>query len=138
MSKTFTFFVVLIYILSCNTVRNSNPNATLNRVWMLTSYKKYSKEFLTSKEAFLDLSKPDNASAKMGCNSLGFPFTIIDTSKIKFSNGLATLMACPDMNLEDDFSKELPSFNSYSIDGHKLILENSKGEKMEFVAQDWD
>jgi heat shock protein HslJ len=137
MNKTFTFIVVLIYILSCNTVRNGNQEANLKHVWMLTEFQNYSKEDLVSKNTFLDLTN-EMATAKMGCNNLSFKKELKEKNEITFSNCIATQMACEDMSLEDDFLKKLPEIKSYSIVNHQLIMEDDKGNKMVFVAQDWD
>ena len=137
MNKTFTILVVLIYILSCNTVRNTIQQNDYKHVWMMTEFQNYSKHDLIEKNAFLDLTN-ETATAKMGCNSLSFKMEFKGKDGILFSNGIATRMACPDMKLENDFVKQLPEMTTYKIDNHRLILSNSKGEKMVFVAQDWD
>jgi len=104
---------------------------------MLVSYKNYSKEDLVKKNAFVDLTNSERASAKMGCNNLSFGYKISENT-ITFSQGISTKMYCQEMNLENDFSKDISSFNKFTIEGHKLILSSTNGEKMEFVAQDWD
>lgn len=104
---------------------------------MLVNFKNYSKESLIKKSAFLDLTNSENASAKMGCNNLSFAYKVKEDT-ISFSEGIATRMFCEDMSLENDFYKEISSINNYKIEGHKLLLTSSKGEKMEFIAQDWD
>jgi heat shock protein HslJ len=48
-------------------------------------------------------------------------------------------MYCQDnMILETDFLASITTMNSFSINAHKLTLTDSNGEKMVFVAQDWD
>ncbi len=121
---------------SKNELKNSeNINQNLSRVWMLVEFEKFSKDFLISKKAYLDLTK-NNAS--MGCNSIGFNYKKKSVSEIEFSNLMRTEMACGAMQLEDNFLKTLPELNSFKINGHKLTLYNSKNEKMIFMAQDWD
>ena len=34
--------------------------------------------------------------------------------------------------------KDLSKLTEYLIVGHQLILKNNKGQKMVFIAQDWD
>jgi heat shock protein HslJ len=135
-NRIFVLLLTFVYVMACNTIKKEEPN--IKRVWMLTEYNQYSKDYLTKKQAFLDLTQPEKASSKMGCNQLSFPYTITNTSEIKFSNGIATRMYCDDMKLEDSFSKEITSISNYSIQGHQLILTSPKGIKMIFVAQDWD
>jgi heat shock protein HslJ len=137
MNKNFTYLIVLIYILSCNTVRQDNTSNNLKRKWMLTRFEDFSKNELVDKKAYLDLTAA-NASSKMGCNSLSFSYKINDDNTIQFSNGISTRMACPDMKLEYDFSKKITSVTSYEIKGQQLILKTNTGETIEFVAEDWD
>jgi heat shock protein HslJ len=73
----------------------------------------------------------------MGCNNLSFGY-IIGNDTITFSKGIATRMFCQDMSLENDFTKDISLFNKFRVDGHKLILTSNEGEKIEFIAQDWD
>jgi heat shock protein HslJ len=104
---------------------------------MLVAFKDYGKDYFVKKNCYLDLTNKERASAKMGCNSLSFKYKIND-SKINFTNGISTRMACEDMNLENDFSKTILEMNSFSIKTHQLILTSKAGQKMIFVAQDWD
>jgi heat shock protein HslJ len=128
-----------IISISCNSKKETTKtnNQNINRVWMLVSFKNYTKEDLVKKNAFLDLTSSERASAKMGCNNLSFSYKISEDT-ITFSQGISTKMYCQDMSLEDDFSKDITSFSKFTIEGHKLILSSTNGEKIEFVAQDWD
>jgi heat shock protein HslJ len=136
-------FLVMISIsfAQCKS-KSANPKTqktaqNANRVWMLIAFKDFDKQFLIDAHAELNLTNTQQASAKMGCNTLSFPYKMT-RSKINFSSGIATLMACDDMKLEEAFSKAMVDFTSYTIEGHTLTLTNSKKEKMVFVAQDWD
>jgi heat shock protein HslJ len=42
------------------------------------------------------------------------------------------------MEVENAFVKEIASYNTYEVKGHKLILTNDKNEQIECIAQDWD
>ncbi|OXA68101.1 hypothetical protein B0A61_05550 [Flavobacterium aquatile LMG 4008 = ATCC 11947] len=106
---------------------------------MLVEFKDYKKEFFVEKKAFLDMTNSERASSKMGCNNLSFSYSINDSKSIQFSQGIATRMYCDDaMKLENDFLNEIPSIKNYKVEGHFLTLTSSNGEKMVFVAQDWD
>lgn len=104
---------------------------------MLVEFKDYKKEYLLEKKAFLDLTNSERATSKMGCNNLLFTYKT-KKSEISFTNAISTEMACIDMKLETDFSKEIIKMNSFYINAHKLTLTSENGEKMIFVAQDWD
>lgn len=125
--------------MACNTVKSDGNNTqNLKRVWMLVEFSSFDKEYLIKKGAFLDLTQDQNASSKMGCNQMSFPFQVKNNTEITFSAGMATKMYCDDMKLEDAFSKAITSIKTYSIEGHKLTLKTENGSTMSFVAQDWD
>ena len=130
-----------ILSLSCTCKNNitETPTQNINRVWMLVEFKDFKKEYFVEKKAFLDMTNPDSATSKMGCNNLSFSYSIKEGKLIQFSQGTATRMYCQDnMKLETEFLASIITMNSFSINGHKLILSTSNGEKMVFVAQDWD
>lgn len=102
-------------------------------------FKDYKKDFLVEKNAFLNLTDVERASSKMGCNSLSFSYLMKDGTSIEFSQGIATKMFCQgSMQLEDDFLKTIQKVKNFKVEGHFLTLTSSNGEKMVFVAQDWD
>ncbi len=115
-----------------------SSNADYKRVWMLVEFKNYTKDNLTKNKAKLDLTNPEGASAYMGCNNIGYGFTVTSDDEITFSNGMATEMYCENNTLEKDFLRAIERKMKYKIDGHFLILTNSKNEVLKFVAQDWD
>lgn len=132
---------IAIFTLSCSSKKNEINSSTqnINRVWMLTEFKDYKKDFLIEKNAFLNLTDKERASSKMGCNSLSFNYSIKEERFIEFSQGTATKMYCQEsMQLEDDFLKAIQDVKNFTLEGHFLTLTSSSGEKMVFIAQDWD
>lgn len=141
MKKLSILLLVTIFTISCNSKKKTaeTPTQNTNRVWMLVAFKDYKKEFLVEKNAYLDMTDSERASAKMGCNAISFTYSIKEENAIEFTQGIATKMYCQDnMLLEDAFLKEIPLVEKYNIDGHTLTLTSKTGEKMVFVAQDWD
>lgn len=138
MNRAFTLLVTFIYIIACNTVKSDDAHQNLKRVWMLTEFNQFNKEELIKKQAFLDLTQPQNAGSKMGCNQLSFPYTIKNDREIGFTDGFATKTYCPDMKLEEAFSKSIVTVKTYVVEGQKLILQGDKDLKMVFVEQDFD
>ena len=131
--------LVSFFTFSCNCKKKvtETPAQNINRVWMLVEFKDYKKDYFIEKKAFLDLTNSERASSKMGCNSLSFSYKT-KKSDISFSNGISTEIACLDMKLESDFSKEIIKMSSFCIKAHQLTLTSNIGGKMVFVAQDWD
>ena len=114
----------------------------IHRKWMLVEYKDFAKPELVKLEANMDLTKindtPNRYTAKMGCNGMFFTSEFND-GKAKFSGLGSTMMYCDGrMKLEESFGKTLPTMTQYKIEGHFLTLSNVEGQKMKFVAADWD
>lgn len=65
-------------------------------------------------------------SANGGCNGIGGELTLEKNGKIKFSKGMSTMMACPDMSIERALSAALLSTDNYTVDGNILNLNKAK------------
>ncbi|UTX50934.1 META domain-containing protein [Chryseobacterium sp. MA9] len=110
---------------------------------MLVSFDGFSKEQLIANKAEMNLtaSMVDNkiqGNAYMGCNQMSFVSEFKKGGKAKISNGVSTMKACQDMNLETSFQKKIETMTKYSIEGHFLTLSDDHGNTMKFVAADWD
>ena len=133
-------FTLLVSILNCKPKTSEQNSVTiqnnLKRVWMLVEFQNFKKEDLVKNKAQMDLTDLKNSNANMGCNGMGFE-VVAKEKNIQFSIVMRTEMFCEGkMELENAFSQSLPEFDSYMIEGQKLILENKKDEKMIFIAQD--
>lgn len=70
---------------------------------------------VNGKEPFLSFDAESRRySASGGCNGLGGTFTI-QKNEIQFSQGMSTMMACPDMSVEDGFKKIFGKTLQYEI-----------------------
>lgn len=118
------------------TENNQIINTNLEKKWMLVSFKQYTKDFLTKKEAFIEF-KNQTVSGQMGCNTFSYHYNV-KKSLIEFSKGKITNMYCDDMALENDFNQEVLNIESYHISGHQLSLITKNGNKLQFIAADWD
>lgn len=126
-----------------NTSQTTNQNFQVHREWMLTAFGSYSKADLIAKDAKINLTeKPDKGKIKgtafMGCNSMFFTSEFKNDGSVKMSEVGSTLKACQDMKLEMDFSKAFKNMTKYAVKGHFLTLSDDAGNKMEFIAADWD
>lgn len=131
-----SLLLILFFSASCSS-QGKLPH--YNRKWMLVEFQDFTKENLIKNKAFIDLTKKENGGAKMGCNNMFFSYKMKNSHQIEFSQVGSTMMYCDgNMKLEENFGKILPTMNHYEIKGHFLILKNDKGEKMKFVAEDWD
>lgn len=79
------------------------------------------------KDPILTLMQSDNRyGAYMGCNSLGGTYTLLGKGKIKFDAGMSTMMACPDMSIEDGFKQIISEVDNYSIINNVLSLNKGR------------
>ncbi|MEJ5091022.1 META domain-containing protein [Sphingobacterium faecium] len=64
-------------------------------------------------------------AANAGCNTLGGVVNISGKNKIKFEQGISTMMACPEFDIEQSLSKAIIAVDSYTIAGEILSLNKS-------------
>lgn len=133
-------FLAILFLFSCKPKEELATNGqALKRVWMLTSFKDFEKVKLMQYQAFIDLTTVEKGAAKMGCNAIFFTYNVKEDNKINFSNVGSTEMYCNEkMEVENAFVKEIASYKTYEVKGHKLIITNDKNEQIECIAQDWD
>ncbi|MFP3598303.1 META domain-containing protein [Chryseobacterium sp. SIMBA_029] len=72
-----------------------------------------------------------------GCNGLGGTFEIKpDIMRIKFNQGISTMMACEDLDIENLFTKALLTADNYSVNGNTLTLNKARMAPLaKFVLQ---
>ncbi|VFB04377.1 META domain [Chryseobacterium taihuense] len=136
----------MIYLCFCLCIGCASVNGTeqhIHRQWMLVSYKDFPKEDLMNSKAEINLTKISDAgkiagTAFMGCNRMFFNAEIKSKKRIEISGLGSTLMACEKMELESQFSKDFEKMKNFVIEGHFLTLYDEKGNKIKFVAADWD
>ncbi|AZB08602.1 META domain-containing protein [Chryseobacterium sp. G0162] len=62
-----------------------------------------------------------------GCNGLGGTFEIKqDVMRIKFNQGMSTMMACEDLDIENQFTKAILAADNYSVNGNTLTLNKAR------------
>ena len=84
-------------------------------------------ETINGKIPFIQLSEEENRySASAGCNGLGGTFTLENNGRIKFSQGMSTMMACEHMEIETGFKKVLEQADNYTIKGDTLSLNKAR------------
>lgn len=82
---------------------------------------------INGKEPFILLQKADNRySASAGCNGLGGTFEILENHRIKFSQGMSTMMACDHMEIETGLNSALVTADNYSVGDNTLSLNKGR------------
>jgi heat shock protein HslJ len=62
-----------------------------------------------------------------GCNGLGGTFEIKpEMMRIKFNQGMSTMMACEDLDIENQFTKAVLAADNYSVNGNTLTLNKAR------------
>lgn len=75
------------------------------------------------KEPHMILKMADfRVSANGGCNQMNGSFTLMPMNRIRFSQMISTMMACPNMEIEKQLSEVLSNADSYILNGDKLQL----------------
>ena len=83
---------------------------------------------INGREPFIMFKMEDSSyAANGGCNGLGGKF-IIDEEKlrIQFKQGMSTMMACPDMTVEEGLKKVFSSADNYTVDDSLLSLNKAR------------
>lgn len=148
--KFYSFFLVgLIFcLLSCKGSKETNSNQITNTYitdsvvtlveayeeemklegtkWKLSQLKGKSIQNTTEKEFLIEFYTDGRFSAFMGCNSLGGNYEIKEGNKVAFSKVVSTMMACPNMDIENDFKSIIETIDNYTIFKNKLSLNKAK------------
>ncbi|MGO4707887.1 META domain-containing protein [Chryseobacterium sp. 2TAF14] len=144
MNKFLSIFIAavcFISALSCSSAKLQSQH--IQRQWMLISFGDFTKEQLIKSKAEINLTAPPEdgkikGTAMMGCNRMFFTLEFKSKNKVEISGLGSTLMACQEMEIEDQFTKVFEKMTRYQIDGHFLTLYDDKGAEMKFIAADWD
>lgn len=136
--KYFTFALALLSLGSChmakknaanqNTDENKQSQVITDRKWKLVELAgKPVADKINGKEPFLLLQKGDNRySASGGCNGMGGSFELQENGRIKFSQGMSTMMACDNMEIETGLNNALITADNYSLSGDNLSLNKAR------------
>lgn len=83
---------------------------------------------INGKEPFILFKMADSTyAANGGCNGLGGGFALNEkTMRIQFKQGISTMMACPDMSVEDGLKKVLTDVDNYTVNDSILSLNKAR------------
>jgi len=102
----------------------NNEYAFTDTKWKLV--KLYGKD-ITDSEAFVSFATDENSVfGDAGCNTFSGSFKVENGSQLKLSNIAATLKACPDMTVEDQFMEVLNTADNFSLHGNQMTLNKAK------------
>ncbi|MBR3800870.1 MAG: META domain-containing protein [Rikenellaceae bacterium] len=135
--KRFLFaMIAAAAVVACST---EQPTTLENTEWKLVELRGENNEkFATEPDSFFFTLTEENGLTGVGaCNRFFGNYRLGGLDTLELEPMGMTQMACPNMELEDEFVKMLHEVNTYSIEGNRLVLFN-EGEKvaeMEAVAE---
>lgn len=81
---------------------------------------------VNGKEPFIMFKNEDSSyAANGGCNGLGGKFELNEqTLRITFKQGMSTMMACPDMTVENGLKQVFTDADNYTLSGDSILSLN--------------
>ncbi|WBV56014.1 META domain-containing protein [Chryseobacterium daecheongense] len=121
---------VLILAICCTAkTADKNSNDITGKTWKLIEINGQPIQLKNPKNnPYFKLNMTDmRYEGNAGCNGLGGTFEIKqDIMRIKFNQGISTMMACDDLEIEQRFTKALLAADNYSVSGKILSLNKAK------------
>lgn len=112
-----------------NMAANSGKPALEGTYWVLTELqgKTVTQPDNGRKPYFIYFSKDKSrVSLSGGCNVMGGSYELREGNRIKFGNMMSTMMACPDMTVEEAL-RNLPELvDNYAILGDELMFAKAR------------
>lgn len=119
-----------VFLVSCQTQTAQKPTTDITgKKWKLTELNGQPIALKNPKNNpyfKLDM-KGMRYEGHAGCNGLGGTFEIKqDVMRIKFNQGMSTMMACEDLDIENQFTKAILAADNYSVNGNTLTLNKAR------------
>ncbi|WET48906.1 META domain-containing protein [Chryseobacterium indologenes] len=119
-----------VFLVSCQTQTAQKPTTDITgKKWKLTELNGQPIALKNQKNNpyfKLDM-KEMRYEGHAGCNGLGGTFEIKqDVMRIKFNQGMSTMMACEDLDIENQFTKAILAADNYSVNGNTLTLNKAR------------
>ncbi|MBD3582627.1 META domain-containing protein [Flavobacterium selenitireducens] len=87
------------------------------------------------KEYFIQLNQDGSFGAFAGCNRMGGKYEL-NGSKVRMFNIISTMMACPEMKIEEEFKKALETCDNYVANEKVLQFRKGGANLVKFDAFD--
>ncbi|MBP2618873.1 META domain-containing protein [Chryseobacterium jejuense] len=119
-----------VFLVSCQTQTAQKPTTDITgKTWKLTELNGQPIKLKNPKSNpyfKLDMNGM-RYEGNAGCNGLGGTFEIKqDIMRIKFNQGMSTMMACEDLDIENQFTKAILAADNYSVNGNTLTLNKAR------------
>ncbi len=113
-------------------ILNKVTDQLVGEKWHLFSFKGKEIQYkeAMSEHAYLEFKDDFTLVGYTGCNNLQGAYEVEAPQKIKFSQLLNTLKACPEMQIEAEFLKIINATTSYAFEDHTLVLYDKDHQKL--------
>lgn len=127
----FIYVAVLIMLLASCAVRKPSGHEVavlVGKQWQLVElHGEVVPAKVNGKMPFLKLEEANGRySASGGCNGIGGEYTLQKNNGIAFSRGMSTMMACPEMQVENGLRTLFEAVDTYMVNENTLILSKGK------------
>lgn len=134
MKFLFVPFVAGMFFVSCSSNKASQkPEGSVkpleNTYWVLTELdgNEVAPVKAGEKPNYIYFSSGQNrVSVSGGCNVMGGSYELLDGNRIKFGNMMSTMMACPNMTVEEGLRRMTESVDNYAISGDNLSFAKAR------------
>ncbi|GAA0880136.1 hypothetical protein GCM10009119_31060 [Algoriphagus jejuensis] len=112
--------------------KNPDPKLALTNIWKLLHVGSIKDPKSAKGEALVFEINGSQSSyfGETGCNSIRGGFFLEGENRIRFGQGAATMMACPDMTVESEVKKVMELIRSFEIENNVLYLRDEKGQAL--------
>lgn len=143
MKNIFCAFLLIVSISACHTAGKSvnlTMQKQLHHKWMLKTIDSVDEALVLKAKAYINLTDTARASARAGCNGLGFAVKLFAANKISFTQGPSTMMYCAEfMSAEKGLISALTKVTNYSIEAQEISFKDKNGKVLiTGVAEDRD
>lgn len=123
-----------------NTEDENSEASLVDKKWKLTKLmgKPLSELDSSAQKVFILFSTEENRiSGNSGCNSFGGTYTLKDGNRFETSQLMSTMMACKNMDIEDQFMGVFQKADTYIIQGNTLQITKARMAPLaEFKLED--
>ncbi|QBQ42216.1 META domain-containing protein [Sphingobacterium psychroaquaticum] len=82
---------------------------------------------INGKTPYLELNASGGRyEASGGCNGMGGEYTLAAGNRVKFTRGMSTMMACPDMSAEQGLGRLFETADNYAVSGNILSFSKAR------------
>jgi len=120
--------------------KKTYPSLRLTNIWKVLEVGEFKdpKSFKTGEALIFEINRSAGSYfGDMGCNSVRGGIKEADGEKLVLGPGASTMMACPDMKVEQAIGKALVETRKYKVENNQLHLLDSTGKVLiKFQAVD--